>query len=821
MIFDLNSDVRPPPFTVPPQTIGCDFKKNCNSPTNSAPLLRLGNAYGLEANINERMAMLWNKSMRILNVRHLNGISAWFEKAAVWAVVGNLPDGSIDDDRLLSLACELQGLCLPPYLAQVATGSRKDCQIPRDPAELVVDLAGKFQFLCGEFHGARLVRPASAGARTVVLECRAFALAEACLRASVATVNALFSGREPALSEKYTELLALAEQFSTASLPGLVISTALDRGIPVVRLGPDHAFNLSPDEVLQLGEGVHQKRLHPWGTMTDRTGFVAGHLANDKAFVKTLWSQYGIPVPEGSVVTDECGAQRAAETMGGPIVIKPVDAESGRGLTLRPATPQAVSAAFFHAQAASASGQVLVERFVAGAWHRLLVINQRLVAAVRREPASIVGDGRHTIRELVALANRDRLRGPDHRWPLRFLSLDETELENLAAAGLGGESVLPSGARAFLRQTASAASGAESFDVTEHVHPETARLAVEAAGLVGLDIAGLDLLCGDIRQPLSQQQGAFLEINEQPGIYMHAAPLCSPPRPVGEAIVESLFPGGRDGRVPLVVVVGRGLADSVAEFLASLLASAGRVIGLSTPEATRLDEWSVLPGSPDIPERLSVLMRHPRTEAVVVSAPLEDIVQSGLGTDRCTVLVLVGGPADCTGNGQAELRDDADRLLERLLRSASRTVVNISDSFWQKSELTCRRDVCLVARQEDLPSLSEHVSAGGTAAVLETGGMSLQTGGAPPQFFPAEYEDESREALDTGLAGAIAMATYVSFTRIVGTAGGERFDWLTGVTQPASKRSRVEIDRPRQKSAERTPVDQLIGLCPPAARRGG
>jgi cyanophycin synthetase len=744
-------------------------------------------------------AVLRKTPMRVLNVRHLKGVSAWSATAALYAVIGEVPDCLIDSERALSLECQLQQLCLPLYLAQAAAGRRKGRLAPREPVDLVSDLAGDLQFLCGEFHGARRIwRTTSSGTCAVVFECREFALAEACLRAAVTMVNTLLSGGQPALAETYATLLAVADQFSPVNLPGLVISAAADRGIPIFRLGPDHAFGLAPDAVLQLGEGIYQKRLHPWGTMTDRTGFLAGHLANDKAFVKALWSQHGIPVPEGSVVIDECGARRAAARIGGHVIIKPADAECGRGLTRRPATPEAVSAAFSHAQAASASGNVIVERFVDGAWHRLLVVNQRLVAAVRREPASVVGDGRHTIGELVAIANDDCRRGPDHRWPLRFLALNEIELENLAVEGLTCNSVLPQGKRVFLRETASAAAGAESFDVTEQVHPETRKLAVDAARLVGLDIAGLDLIAADISQPLSAQDGAFLEINEQPAIFMHAAPLCSPPRPVAEAIVESLFPGGQNGRVPLVVVVGRQMADCVAEFLADTLASAGRAVGLSTPQVTRLGDRSVRPAGPELPDRLSVLLRHPRTEAAVVSAPLEGILATGLGTDRCTVLVLADSEYGCTGvveaascrfassdardpagcqidNGYVESRRDVNRLLQRLLRSAVRTVVNADTPFWKSVGVTGCAEVCLVARQRNDRRLCEHLAAGGVAAFLEPAGMIMQTGGAPPQVHSMDVSAEDSERLEMRLARAIARASYVSFIRVVGTSGGEEY----------------------------------------------
>lgn len=606
----------------------------------------------------------------------------------------------------------------------------------------------------------------------VVFECREFALAEACLRAAVDVLNTLLLGREPRLAEIYAALLATAEEVCPVSSPGLVVSAAYDRGIPVFRLGPDQAFCLSPDQVLQLGEGIHQRRLHPWGTMTDRTGFLAGHLANDKAFVKALWSQFGIPVPEGLVVTDECDARLAAAKLGGPVAVKPIDAECGRGVTLKPTTPEAVTAAFYHAKAVSASGNVIVERYLPGAWHRLLVVDQRIVAALRREPASVVGDGQHTIRELVARTNHDQRRGPDHRWSLRFLSLEVTELENLAAAGLTPATVLSLGQRAVLRESGSAASGAESIDVTEHLHPETQKLALEAVQLVGLDIAGLDLIAEDISRPLDEQNGGFLEINEQPAIFLHAAPFCSPPRLVGEAIVESLFPDGHNGCIPLVVVIGCHIADRVAELLAERLASKGRVVGLSTPHVTQLDSRTLNPASSAIPDRLNLLLRHPRTEMAVISAPLLDILHSGLGTEHCTVLVLADGQCESACNHEDEPQHEIDRLLRRLLRTAHRCVVNTADPLWSNGNTTGSPTVCLVASEVDHPSVCDHLTAGGAAAIFEPNGLVLQAGGMQPQFYPAEDRPRDSECSTGRISHALATAAWVSLTRTLGTNGG-------------------------------------------------
>lgn len=710
--------------------------------------------------------------MRLLNVRNLKGINAWSAAAALQGVIGDVPEGTVCPGHLRQLEDQFERLCIPPYLARNAAGRRSRHSNLPAPAELAVDLAGELQYLCGEFRGlCEANRTTAPRVWNVVLECRELALADACLRAAIDYVNGLSLGTEVELAEFYRALLAKVDQFCSVSSPGLVVSAARDRGITVFRLGPDNAFGLAPDEVLQLGEGIHQRRLHPWGTMTDRTGYLAGHLANDKAFVKALWAQYGIPVPEGITVADEAGALRAAATLGGPVVVKAVDADCGKGMTLRPATPEAVRAAFARARGASTSGKVIVERYLSGSWHRLLVVDQRLVAALRREPASVLGDGEQTIRELVAQANRDVRRGPDDRWPLRFLCLDETELENLTAAGLTPDSIPSAGTRIPLRVTAAASAGAESFDVTDRVHPETRALALDAVKLVGLDIAGLDLIAADISRPLREQQGGFLEINEQPATFVHAAPLCSPPRPVGEAIVELLHPGGGTGRVPLVVVIGQELADHAATALAETLASTGLVVGLSTPDETQLDDRKVTPPGPELPDRLEVLLRHPRTELVVISAPLQDVLHSGLGTDRCTVLVLAEGLETTSGDDAAH--HERERLVRRLLAASSRCVINTSDSTWQPWIAIGSRELCLVGSHDGQSGIREHLMAGGVAALIEPAGIVIESGGRQPQIYPARDQTHAGHRPNGRLPDALATAAWVALTRSLGTAGSE------------------------------------------------
>ncbi len=298
----------------------------------------------------------------------------------------------------------------------------------------------------------------------------------------------------------------------------------------------------------------------------------------------------------------------------------------------------------------------------------MLVVEGRLAAAVRRDPIGVVGDGRHSVRELVEQANEGA------RWETnRRLSLGDEEQTFLTRAGFTSETIPPPGVEVLLSQD----RVTTYRNVTEQVHADTRDLACDAARVIGLDVAGLDVIALDISRPLAEQGGGFLEINAQPALAIHRAPHCDRPQAVGDAIIASLFPPPACGRVPLVIVLGGPQADEVVQLTAELLRRDGKQVATSTPEQTRWNHRLLSPLSASPADRLTTMMLHPRTEAAILRATPDEILQGGLGIDRCHVLVLADGPR----SGDAE---EWTALLRQLIQAAQRCVVNIDDPYWRK-----------------------------------------------------------------------------------------------------------------------------------------
>ncbi|HEY7311332.1 MAG TPA: acetate--CoA ligase family protein [Gemmataceae bacterium] len=672
--------------------------------------------------------------MKIANRQQLTGVNRWFRNRTFAAVVTGLPEETVATDLLRTLAAALDRLPLPAH--QAGAGERMQRAMPSGAGwgRCLIELAAELQFLSGEVVGARTVqRTASAGSVHVALECQEFPLAEACLDAAVRICVRLHCGESIELAKVYDDLAACAGEACLGGSTGPIVAAARRRGIP--------SYRLDRESLVQLGDGVHQQRICT--AITSRTSQIAVQVSTDKHLVSQQWSRIGIPVAADRLVHDEEEAIRAAEEVGWPVVVKPADADYGRGVSLHLRTAEQVRAAYPKAKTRSHSGRVLVQHYLQGASHRLLVIEGRLAAAVRRDPIAIVGDGRHNVRELVEEANRDG------RWGLeRPLSLGDDERAALAEVGFAPETIPASGVKVPLSHDL-----LENYsNVTERVHPDTRELAFDAARVIGLDVAGLDVIALDISRPLAEQGGGFLEINAQPAIAIHRPPHCDRPQAVGDAIVASLFPPPACGRAPLIIALGGRQADHVVPFTAEFLRRGGNQVTTSTPHQTLWNHRPLAPGSPSLADRLATLMLHPRTEVAVLSASLAEILQTGLGADQCHVLVLADGSNGArTGDG-----DEGMELLRQLVPASRRCVVNLDDPRWSGCAAVSIPTTVLVSSDPTHPRLSQHLATGRVAAFPHGTSILVRAGEVELARFPAPDASPS-------IRGAQALAAAAVF----------------------------------------------------------
>jgi cyanophycin synthetase len=427
-----------------------------------------------------------------------------------------------------------------------------------------------------------------------------------------------------------------------------IVVAAHARGIPSRRL--------TSGSLVQLGEGIHQRRI--WTAVTDRTAAIAQGIASDKDQTKERLRLVGVPVPTGRPVTSPEDAWVAACEIGLPVVVKPRDANHARGVSLNLTSREHIETAY--AAAAAESDCVLVEKFALGTEHRVLVVGDRVVAATRAVADEVTGDGQQTVEALVAEANRDPRRGEDWRCQLDPIALDPPALIMLSQQGYTQHSVPPAGARVVLRR-----NGDCRTDVTDHVHPEVASCAVAAARAVGLDIAGLDLIADDISRPLEAQGGVVVEVNAGPSLFMHLEPREGEPRPVGEAIVDLLFPPGgaagcaetgsgngqaslvaipRAGRIPIVAVWNPPSGSQVAAIVARMLQHAGLYVGLDCHQGTTVDGRSVRGAGECSGKTAAAVLMNPQVQAAVLESTPQAVLSEGLGFDGCEVAVLFNLP---------------------------------------------------------------------------------------------------------------------------------------------------------------------------------
>lgn len=503
---------------------------------------------------------------------------------------------------------------------------------------------------------------------------------------------------------------------STACIVDAADSKA--RRIPHIRLNDGN--------LVQLGYGAKSRRI--WTAETDSTSAIAESIACDKDLTKTLLAACGVPIPEGRMVDSPADAWDAAQDIGLPVVVKPDNGNHGRGVSLELMTREEVEAAFPIADA-EGSG-VMVERHVRGEEHRLLVVNGQLVAAARGESIFIVGDGRATVRELIdSQLNTDPRRGEAEEFPLETIVLEREPgiLLLLERQQMTPDAVPADGQKVLIQRT-----GTYATDVTDEIHPDTARTACLAAKVVGLDIAGIDLVCEDVSHPLADQGGAIVEVNAGPSLLMHLKPAAGQPRPVGEAIVDHLFPGGDSGRIPVIGITGSRDSTAVAQIVARLLQLDGRRTGLACADGLYLDRRRVQEGNCACWAPAQRLLMNRAVDAAVIENPARTMATEGLAYDRCQVGVVTSIDEDDLlpdlEIGTAELVVKVYRTqIDVVLPAASGGVAVLNADEANVAALAELSDgeVVFFGTDASLPLLIEHRRKGGRTIVIREGRVVL------------------------------------------------------------------------------------------------
>ncbi len=497
---------------------------------------------------------------------------------------------------------------------------------------------------------------------------------------------------------------------STASL----VKAGLERDIPWLRL---NEYSL-----IQLGYGRYQKRIQ--ATITSDTDYIAVELASDKKATNKILADLGLPVPMQREVESPEEAVRAARRIGYPVVVKPLNGNHGNGISINLTTDEEVAEAFDLALKFNKRGRVvIVETFIQGLDHRMLVVNGSLVAVSKRVPGHIVGDGKSTAEELIEVVNSDPRRGVGHEKVLTRLELDKTAIEHLAKEGYDRDTVLGEGEVVFLRSTANLSTGGTAVDVTDIVHPDNREMAQRAIKAIGLDIGGVDFLSADITRSYKDNRAGICEVNAAPGFRMHVAPSEGKPRDVAGAVMDMLFPHDTPSRVPIVSITGTNGKTTVSRMVAHIYKLSGNTVGLATTDGVYIDGNLTVKGDLTGPQAAQMILRDPTIDAAVLETARGGLLRRGMGYERCDTGAVLNIDADHLGLKGVETVEDLARVKRIVVEVATDTaVLNADDELCLKmADRTKAKNICYVTMNANHPLVREHVRQGGRAVVLEQG----------------------------------------------------------------------------------------------------
>jgi len=571
-------------------------------------------------------------------------------------------------------------------------------------------------------------------------------------KAAVRITEALASGLPYNLEEDIQRLREIREDTRLGPSTGCIVDEAARRGIPFIRL--------NKHSLVQLGYGVHQKRIR--ATIASTTGNIAVDIACDKEETKNLLEAAEIPVPRGVVIRTEQGLQEAIDKFGYPLVIKPIDGNHGKGNTTNITTwAQAIQA--FEA-ARSYSRSVIVERFIVGFDFRILVINYKFICAALRTPASVIGNGVHTIQHLIDETNKDPRRGFGHEKVLTQITIDQFTQKMLDEKEYTLETIPPPGELVLLKPTANLSTGGTSTDVTDLVHPDNIFTCERIARIIGLDICGIDIMAADLQNPISQNGGAVLEVNAAPGFRMHIEPAEGLPRNVAEPVVDMLFPQGSKGRIPIIAITGTNGKTTTTRLTAHIMKSAGRKVGFTTSDGVYINNQMMMKGDCTGPISAQFVLKDPTIDFAVLECARGGILKAGLAFQQCDVSIVTNVAEDHIGLGGINTIEQMAKLkgvVPETTRKDGYAILNADDdlTFSMARGLDC--NVALFGMDENNPRIKSHCEDGGIATVYENGYISLLKGTwkiriIPAREVPLTYEGKATHNIANCLPAVLA-----------------------------------------------------------------
>jgi len=547
-------------------------------------------------------------------------------------------------------------------------------------------------------------------------ECKEAALEAFYLAGEV--LNQLYAGLSPECSAMVERLKKIRAQYLPGPSTKAILKACERRGIPYQKLGSGSLY--------QLGHGRFSRRIQ--AAMTDQTNCIGVDIAGDKELTRKILSESAIPVPRGKVVCSEEEILESFREFKQSVVIKPCQGNQGKGVSLDLKNESDVLAAFRLAEAYDS--KVIIEEYIKGNNYRILVVGEKVVAAARRIPPMVIGDGKSTIKELVEKENKNPLRGDGHEKVLTKISLDSVVVMDLYRQGLSLTSVPSKGEKVVLRQSANLSTGSTAADVTDQIHPDNAQLAVYASKVLGLDIAGVDIILGDISESYLEQNGKIIEINAAPGLRMHLAPSLGQGRDIGDEIVNMLFPQG-NGRIPIISVTGTNGKTTTVRLLSRLLQKQNLIVGMTSTEGIYINGQMISAGDLSGPHSAQVVLRHPEVQVAVLETARGGILKSGLGYDYADVAIVTNISEDHLGQYGIEDIEDLTKvksLVAEAVKKHSYVILNADDNRVAGMARRTKGRVIYFSTKLQNRKICKHLAFGGTAVVVDKGRIRICNG---------------------------------------------------------------------------------------------